>query len=66
MKQAYNTAVRATEKKADIRKILNATAEYVQTIDLERTPADLSNYVYRITRSITGNEDPYLGEKKTV
>lgn len=63
MKQAYNTAIRATSDKNVIREILNRTAQYVQTIDLDSTPADASNFVYRITREITGIEDPYKEEK---
>jgi len=31
---------------------------------MEKTPADLSNNVYRTTRRITGNDDPYRAEKK--
>lgn len=64
MKQAYNTAVRATDNPRLIREILDRTAEYVKTIELESAPADLSNFVYRITREITGNPDPYRQDKK--
>jgi uncharacterized protein with ATP-grasp and redox domains len=64
MKQAYNTAVRATDDPQLIRRILETTADYIKTIDLESTPADTSNFVYRITREITGNSDPYRQDKK--
>ncbi len=64
MKQAYNTAVRATDDPNLIRRILDATADYVKTLDFESTPADTSNFVYRITREITGNSDPYREDKK--
>ena len=64
MKQAYNTAVRATDDPCLIRRILDATADYVKTIDFESTPAYTSNFVYRITREITGNSDPYREDKK--
>ena len=64
MKQAYNTAIRATDDQAVIRKILDRTAEYVRKIELEKTPADLSNFAYRITSEITGIPDPYKEDKK--
>ena len=64
MKQAYNTAVRATNDGQLIRRILNLTAEYVENLDLDTTPADASNFAYRITREITGNQDPYREDKK--
>ncbi|MFC1608378.1 DUF89 domain-containing protein [Candidatus Latescibacterota bacterium] len=64
MKQALNTAIRATGDSAKIREILNSTADYVQTIDLEKTPADLSNFVYRLTKQVTGVDDPYCEDKK--
>ena len=64
MKQAYNTAVRATNDEKCIRRILNRTAEYVVHLNLDVTPADASNFVYKITREITGNDDPYKEDKK--
>ncbi|NMB99155.1 MAG: DUF89 family protein [Thermoanaerobaculaceae bacterium] len=64
MKQAYNTARRATENEKDIRKILNKTAEYLKKLKFDTTPADASNYVYQITGKITGNDDPFKNEKK--
>jgi len=64
MKQAYNTAIRATDDEQKIRRILDGTADYVKTIDLDGTPADLSNFVYRLTREVTGIKDPYAADKK--
>lgn len=64
MKQAYNTAVRATADQTVIREILSRTAEYVKTLDLSMTPADASNFAYEITRELSGNPDPYEAEKK--
>lgn len=64
MKQAYNTAIRATDDKTLIREILDRTAEYVKNLDLDTTPADASNFAYRTTRSVTGNDDPYRDEKR--
>ena len=64
MKQAYNTAVRATKDTEKIRHILDLTADYVKTIKFNTTPADASNFAYRITREVTGNCDPYKEEKK--
>ena len=64
MKQAYNTAIRATDDQRKIVDILNAVADHVKTIDYNRTPADNSNAVYRISERVTGNHDPYRDEKK--
>lgn len=64
MKQAYNTAKRATDNPVIIREIMNAVADYVKIMDMNTTPADASNYVYQITRQITGEKDPYRDEKK--
>ncbi len=64
MKQAYNTAIRTTKDEKIIREILDKTADYVKKIDLEKTPADLSNFVYRITSQITGIKDPYKEDKR--
>ncbi|MFC1489792.1 DUF89 domain-containing protein [Candidatus Latescibacterota bacterium] len=63
MKQAYNTAIRATDDDTVIREILNRTAEYVKTLDMDQTPADASNFAYTITRELTGKPDPYEKEK---
>ena len=64
MKQAYNTAIRATDDEEAIRRILNLTAEYITTLDLSQSPADASNFVYHITSKIAENPDPYLEDKK--
>jgi damage-control phosphatase, subfamily I len=63
IKQAYNTAQRATDDKGKIREILDKTSEYVKTLNLDQTPADACNYVYKITKEITGKNDPYKEEK---
>ena len=63
MKQAYNTACRATNDPAIVRKILNLTADHIKKLSLDQAPADASNFVYRITSEITGVADPYLEEK---
>ncbi len=65
MKQAYNTAIRTTNDERVIREILDKTADYVKKVNLEETPADLSNYVYKVTREITGIKDPYAKDKRT-
>ncbi len=64
MRQAYNTASRATKDPDIKRKIINLTADYVKELNLDQTPADSSLFVYRVTREITGIDDPYLTEKK--
>ncbi len=63
MKQAYNTASRATNDPAIVRKILNLTANHIKEINLDQAPADASNFAYQITSEITGVADPYLEEK---
>jgi uncharacterized protein with ATP-grasp and redox domains len=63
MKQAYNTATRATKDERERREILNEVALYVRTLTFDSTPADASNFVYEITRKITGNQDPFKPEK---
>jgi len=64
MKQAYNTAVRATDDRKLIRLVLNRTAEYVMKLDLNTTPADASNFAYKVTTEVTGNRDPYREDKR--
>jgi len=64
MKQAYSSATRATTDEKEIKKIMDMTADYVKIMDFNSTPADVSNYVYRISRKITGNPDPYLKDKR--
>ncbi len=63
MKQAYSTASRATNDTAVIREIMNRTADYVKCLQFNTTPADASNFVYEITREITGNTDPFKQDK---
>ncbi|MFC1551764.1 DUF89 domain-containing protein [Candidatus Latescibacterota bacterium] len=64
MKQAYNTARRSTVDENIIREILDRTAEYVATLDMDQTPADASYFAYLKTRELTGNADPYKKEKR--
>jgi len=64
MKQAYNTAVRATDDRRLIRIVLDRTAEYVMKLDLDTTPADASNFAYKVTMEVTGNRDPYREDKR--
>lgn len=64
MKQAYNTAIRATDDPVLIRKILNLTTDYVKVLNLGQTPADASNFAYKITSEVTGIADPYCKEKR--
>ncbi|MFA6470738.1 MAG: ARMT1-like domain-containing protein [Candidatus Latescibacterota bacterium] len=64
MKQAYNTARRATSDQDVIRAIMNKAADHVKSISFDMTPADASNYVYEITKELTGIADPYFSEKQ--
>lgn len=64
MKQAYNTSLRATDDSEKRREIMDETARYLPTVDLNKTPADSSNFVYRTAEKVTGNNDPYKEEKK--
>ena len=43
---------------------MNKTAEYVTILEFDSTPADASNFVYEITKKITGIKDPYEKDKK--
>jgi len=64
MKQAYNTATRATDDVKKIRRILDLTADYLRNVELDTTPADASNFAYTITKEVTGLSDPYKEEKR--
>ena len=64
LKQAYNTAKRATDDPVLIRKILDLTSEYLKTVELDAAPADISNFAYSITKKVTGIKDPYKKDKK--
>lgn len=64
MKQAYNTAMRATDDVKKIRRILDLTADYLRNVELDTTPADASNFAYTITKEVTGLSDPYKEEKR--
>ena len=65
VKQAYNTARRATDDPGVIKEILEATARHVENLEFERAPADNSNFVYRKTMELTGCDDPYSSDKRT-
>lgn len=64
MKQAYNTAIRATSDQSHIKAILDAAADHCKTVSFDVSPADSSNFVYWKTTEITGHADPYEAEKK--
>lgn len=64
MKQAYNTAMRATDDPAERLEIMKRAADYVKTVDFTLSPADSSNPVYRIAREVSGRDDPYERDKK--
>ena len=62
-KQALNTVRIVTHDKETQLDVLKRLAKLLQEIDLERTPAALSNLAYQAVREITGVEDPYKEEK---
>ena len=64
MKQAYNTACRATDDPHAIREILEAAASHVSSLDFNKTPADNSNFLYKKTNELTGCDDPYKDDKR--
>jgi damage-control phosphatase, subfamily I len=64
MKQAYNTASRATKDPELLKRILVRAAAYLETLDFDQSPADASNRVYEITREVTGVADPFAAEKR--
>jgi len=64
MRQAYNTAIRVTNDTETLREIMNETADFVKTIDMDQSPADSSNFAYKTVSRITGAHDPYYHDKR--
>jgi len=62
-KQALNTVKIVTGDEETRLTVLKRLAQLLQEIDLERTPAALSNLAYQAVREVTGVEDPYKEEK---
>ena len=62
--QAVRAARIATPDPSIQREIINAVSERIPTLDLENSPAVISQYVYEYTAAISGNADPYAFLKK--
>lgn len=62
--QAYNTAALCTDDPALQRAILDETLRRYIGVDLNKSPAVLSQTAYEICREMTGVQDPYLPAKR--
>ncbi|MEN6301970.1 MAG: ARMT1-like domain-containing protein [Armatimonadia bacterium] len=63
--QAYNTAVLCTDDEKIQKEVLDAVLARYAGLDLEETPAVLSQLAYELCRSMTGCDDPYLALKRS-
>lgn len=62
--QAYNTAVLCTKDETLQKRILDEVLKRYCGVDLDATPAVLSQVAYELCRSMTGCDDPYLAAKR--
>jgi len=62
--QALNTVKLVTSDTEVQLKVMKRVAEILMKMDLNRTPANLSNIAYRAVTEVTGVKDPYKAEKK--
>ena len=65
VRQSLKAARLATEDVIVQRKIVEEVARRLPEMDLERSPAVLSQVCYDLTREYSGNPDPYREAKKT-
>ncbi|MGC8737705.1 MAG: damage-control phosphatase ARMT1 family protein [Candidatus Hydrogenedens sp.] len=64
MRQAYRSAVLATNDIEIRRQILVKVGEELGKMDLSHSPAELSLIIYQITNQLSRNPDPYAEQKK--
>jgi len=64
VKQALRTVKLATNDQKIQHSVINAVMKELNSISLEKSPADNSNIAYRITEKLTGILDPYYALKK--
>ncbi len=62
--QALNTVRAATDDRAVWTEVLKRLADLVPDIDMNQTPAAVSQNVYRLITEITGQSDPFAGHKQ--
>jgi uncharacterized protein with ATP-grasp and redox domains len=62
--QAYNTAALCTSDPVLQKKILDEALKRYSGIELDDTPAVLSQIAYELCREMSGCEDPYLSAKR--
>lgn len=62
--QALNTVRATTEDRAVWTEVLKRLAQRVPDIDMNQTPAAVSQNVYRLITEITGQSDPLAGHKQ--
>lgn len=59
MKQALRAARIASNDPTVQRRILDETAKRIPTMDIDRSPAEVSLCVYELAAELSGNPDPY-------
>ena len=63
-KQALNTVRQVTQDDAKHIEVLRRLAAYVAAVELDDSPAVLSQPVYRIVADVTGETDPFRDAKR--
>ncbi|HOJ32030.1 MAG TPA: ARMT1-like domain-containing protein [Candidatus Hydrogenedentes bacterium] len=64
MKQALRAARIASTDPVIQRRILDETAKRIPTMDIERSPAEVSLCVYQLAAALSGNSDPYREHRR--
>lgn len=62
--QAYNTAVLCSEDPQVQKRLLDAALARYSGLELDDTPAVLSQIAYELCRDLSGCDDPYLAAKR--
>lgn len=63
-KQALNTTREITNDPEIILTVMRRLAQHVASVDLNNTPAAVSQPVYRIVSEVTGVADPFMRQKQ--
>lgn len=63
-KQALNTTRVVTDDSDTLLTVMQRLAQRVATVDLDNTPAFVTQDVYTVVSEVTGVEDPYAERKK--
>lgn len=64
VRQALRSAREATTDPAVHRRVVNETGACIPSMNLDRSPAALSQIVYELSSKYSGNADPYLESKR--